>query len=214
MTTKENFVKAVQALKKAESELKKPTKFNQSVDLIINLRDYDIKKTTINSFVLLPHKIKEKKIAAFLEKKSNFIDTITKAEFEDFKDKKKMKKLIAEYDFFIGAAKLMPAIAATFGRGLGPAGKMPSPQLGVVMAEDENTIKTLVKKIETAVKLRTKEPTVKVSIGKQSDKDEDLAENAVVVFNEVFKNLPRAKENLKNVLIKYTMSKPVKVALQ
>ncbi len=214
MTTKENFVKAIQELKKLEAEKKEQRKFTQSIDLIINLKDYDIKKTTINTFVLLPHKIKEKKIAGFLEKKSNIIDTITKAEFEDFKDKKKMKKLIKEYDFFIGAAKLMPAIAATFGRYLGPAGKMPSPQLGVVMAEDENSIKSLMKKIESAVKLRTKEPTVKVVIGKQTDKDEDIAENAIIVFNEVFKNLPKAREQLKSVLIKYTMSKPVKVALQ
>ena len=214
MTTKENFVKAILALKKQEAELKKPVKFNQSLDLIINLKEYDIKKTTINTFVLLPHKIKDKKIAGFLEKKSTILDTVTRTEFEDFKDKKKMKKLIQEYDFFIGSAKLMPAIAATFGRVLGPAGKMPSPQLGVVMTEDEPTIKALMKKIETAVKIRTKEPTVKVCIGKQSDKDEDIAENAVAVYNEVFKNLPKAKENLKSVLIKYTMSKPVKVALQ
>jgi large subunit ribosomal protein L1 len=214
MTTKENFVKAIQELKKHEAENKEQRKFTQSVDLIINLKDYDIKKTTINTFVLLPHKIKDKKIAGFLEKKSNFVDTITRAEFEDFRDKKKMKRLIKEYDFFIANAKLMPTVAATFGRGLGPAGKMPSPQLGVVMAEDENTIKTLMKKIETAVKLRTKEPTIKVSIGKQSDKEEDLAENAVVIYNEVFKNLPKLKENLRSVLVKYTMSKPVRVAMQ
>ncbi|MBM3247558.1 hypothetical protein FJZ17_03420 [Candidatus Pacearchaeota archaeon] len=213
MTTKENFLKAFEELKKQEDEKKEQRSFKQSVDLIINLKDYDIKRTTINTFVLLPHKIKEKKIAGFLEKKSNLVDTITKVEFDDFKDKKKMKQLVKSYDFFIASAKLMPSIAATFGRVLGPASKMPSPQLGVLMAEDENSIKTLIKKIETAVKIRTKEPTVKVSIGKQGDKPEDLAENAAVVFNEVFKNLPRNRENLKSILVKYTMSKPVKVKL-
>jgi len=213
MATKENFLKAFEELKKIEAEKKEQKKFVQTVDLIINLKEFDIKKTTINTFVLLPHKIKEKKIAGFLEKKSSLVDTITKQEFEDFKDKKKMKQLIKEYDFFIANAKLMPAVAASFGRVLGPASKMPSPQLGVLMTEDENSIKTLMKKIETAVKIRTKEPTVKVSIGKQTDKPEDLAENAVVIFNEVFKNLPRNKENLKSVLVKYTMSKPIKVKL-
>jgi large subunit ribosomal protein L1 len=213
MSTKENFLKAFEELKKIEDEKKEQRGFKQSVDLIINLKDYDIKRTTINTFVLLPHKIKEKKIAGFLEKKSNLIDTITKVEFNDFKDKKKMKQLVKSYDFFIASAKLMPSIAATFGRVLGPASKMPSPQLGVLMTEDENSIKTLIKKIETAIKIRTKEPTVKVSIGKQGDKPEDLAENAVVVFNEVYKNLPRNRENLRSILIKYTMSKPVKVKL-
>jgi len=211
MPNKEEFVKALKAVREEADKDKK--KFIQTVDLIINLRDFDIKKTSLNLFVSVPHKIKEKKIAAFLEKKSSVIDTITKAEFENFKDKKKMKMLIKEYDFFIANAKLMPAVATSFGRYLGPASKMPSPQLGVLPNEDENIIKALVKRIESVVRIRTKEPTVKVAIGKQTDSDENLAENALVIFNEVFKNLPQQRENLRNVLVKYTMSKPMKVVV-
>ena len=37
---------------------------------------------------------------------------------------------------------------------------------------DEKTIKELLGRINSVVKVRTKEPTVKVSIGKESDKDE------------------------------------------
>ena len=81
------------------------------------------------------------------------------------------------------------------------------------MTEDEASIKTIIAKIEKAVKIRTKEPTVKVCLGKQTDKEEDLAENAAAIYNEVFKNLPRNKENLRTILVKYTMSKPVKVKL-
>jgi large subunit ribosomal protein L1 len=211
MASKENFVKAVQELRKNEKESGNERKFDQSVDLIVNLRAFDIKKNSMNVFVNLPHKLKDKKIAGFLEKKSNFIDSITKAEFEDFKDKKKLKNLVKAYDFFIANAKLMPSVAITFGRILGPANKMPSPQLGILANEDENSIKALKTRIDSVVKLRTKEPCIKVAVGKQSFKDEDIAENALVVFNEVFKNLPKQRENLKNVLIKFTMSKPVKV---
>lgn len=211
MINKEEFVKALKQVREEYGKDKK--KFEQTVDLIINLRDFDIKRTTINLFVTLPHRVKEKKIAAFLEKKSDFVDTITKIEFEDFKDKKKLKRLVKEYDFFMANAKLMPAVATTFGRVLGPASKMPSPQLGVLISEDEKSIKDLLQKINSVVRARTKEPTVKVSIGKESDKDEDLAENAMAVYNEVFKNLPKQKENLRNVLIKFTMSKPAKIVL-
>ena len=35
----------------------------------------------------------------------------------------------------------MPVVATTFGRALGPTGKMPSPQLGIVANEDDNSIK-------------------------------------------------------------------------
>jgi large subunit ribosomal protein L1 len=213
MPTKEGFIKALETVRKLDKDSGNTRKFSQTVDLIINLKEYDIKRYSINTFANLPHKIKEKKIAGFLEKKSNLIDTITKQEFEDFKDKKKLKKLVKVYDFFIASAKLMPLVASTFGRALGPAGKMPSPQLGVVMTEDENAIKELMAKVSSVVKIRTKEPSIKIAIGKQEDSNENLAENAMVIYNEVFKNLPRQKENLRSILIKFTMSKPAKVEL-
>jgi len=212
MVTKEDFVKALQEVRKAEAEKTKQVKFEQTVDLIINLREFDIKRYSVSAAVTLPHKLKDKKIAAFLEKKSTSVDTITKPEFDDFKDKKKLKRLVNEYDFFISSAKLMPSVATSFGRVLGPAGKMPTPQLGVIMVEDENSIKSTLEKINSVIKVKTKEPCIKTAIGKQKDKDEDLAENALAVYNEVFKNLPRQKENLRNVLVKFTMSKPAKVA--
>jgi len=213
MPTKESFIKALQEIRKNESEKHKKINFNQTVDLIINLRDFDIKKNSINLFINLPYKVKDKKVAAFLEKKSNVVDTITKEEFSVFSEKEKLKKLVKSYDFFIASAKLMPAVAATFGRVLGPAGKMPSPQLGILTSEDEDTIKETIKKINSTIRIRTKEPSIKIAIGSQEEKDENLAENALVIYNEVFKNLPKQKENLKNVLIKFTMSKPVKVEI-
>jgi large subunit ribosomal protein L1 len=214
MPTKETFIKALEEVRKSEKESEAARKFEQTVDLIINLRDFDIKRSSINIAVALPHKLKDKKVAAFLEKKSGAVDTITKVEFEDFKDKKKLKRLVKEYDFFISSAKLMPTVATTFGRVLGPAGKMPTPQLGVLMgAESDEAVKALMIKINSVVRVKTKEPSIKVSIGKQTDKDADLAENAMAVYNEVYKNLPKQRENLKNVLIKFTMSKPAKVAL-
>ena len=213
MVSKEEFVKALEQIRKSEKESGNERKFEQTVDLIINLREFDIKRYSINIAVPLPHKLKEKKVAAFLEKKSEIVDTITKPEFDSFKEKKKLKKLVKEYDFFIASAKLMPSVATTFGRVLGPAGKMPTPSLGVVMLESDAAIKELIQKIGSVVRVKTKEPCIKVSIGKQADKDSDLAENAMAVYAEVFKNLPRQKENLRNILIKFTMSKPAKVAI-
>ena len=213
MPTKEQFIKAIEQLKQLESEKKDKIKFKQTIDLIINLRNFDITKTPINTVVNLPHKIKQKKIAAFLENKSKLLDTITKAEFEEFKDKKKSKQLVKEYDFFIASAKLMPAVATTFGRVLGPAGKMPSPQLGVVMTESDDAIKSALIRIESAVKVRAKEPSIKIAIAKEDAKDSDIAENCLTIYNEVFKLLPRSRENLRSIMIKLTMGKPVKVEL-
>src|SRR3989344_4481559 len=117
-------------LKKALTELRieKQRKFDQTVDLIINLKKFDPKKEQINSFISIPYKIKEKKIAGFLEIKNEKLDTITPLEFKKYSDKKELKKIAKKYDFFIAQASVMPKVATTFGRVLGPLGKMPSPQ--------------------------------------------------------------------------------------
>jgi len=96
-------------IKKALEELRKNFKkrnFNQTVDLIVNLREFDVKRNGFNTFVTLPHKIKDKKVAGFLEKESKLVSTIKKENFPRFKEKKDLKNLVKEYDFFISNAKL------------------------------------------------------------------------------------------------------------
>jgi len=205
-----------QELKKALTELRKTKerKFNQTVDLIVNLQKFDVKKTNLNIFISLPHKVKEKKIAGFLEIKNNDVDTITPDEFKKYSDKSKMKHLISNYDFFIAQASLMPSVATHFGRALGPTGKMPSPQLGIILNADEKTIKELKDKINLSVKIKIKEPSIKIPIGKQNMDDEKIIENVMSIYNMLLKTLPRNKENIKNVEIKFTMTKPYKIFLK
>ena len=79
-------------LETALNELRKEKerKFNQTLDLIINLQKFDTKKTPLNMFVSIPYKIKDKKICAFLEIKNSNVDTITKSEFKKYSDKKEV----------------------------------------------------------------------------------------------------------------------------
>ena len=203
-------------LKKALTELRKEKerKFDQTVDLIMNLQKIDLKKTTVNIVVNVPHKIKDKKIAGFLETKNKSVDTITPVEFKKYKDKKALKNLVKKYDFFIAQANLMPKVASTFGRALGPAGKMPSPQLGIMMNPDNKTIEDITKKVNNSIKIKVKEASIKVPVGKQSMKDEDLIANIMAIYNASVKALPRDKENIKNIGIKFTMTKPQKIQLR
>ena len=201
----------LESLKKLRKE--KERKFDQSVDLIINLKNFNIKKDSVNLSLNLPHKIKETKICAFLENKSENVDTITQKEFIQYKDKKKMKKLVKKYDYFIASAKLMPNIATIFGRVLGPAGKMPSPPDGVIMEESEDNIKRVIKKFEKIIKIRSKEPSLKFCIGKESMKDEEVADNIEFIYKKILDSLPRKKDNIKSVLIKLTMTKPIKLKI-
>ena len=203
-------------LKVALEELRrnKPKKFKQTVDLVVNLQKFEVKKNPLNIFIKIPHKVKDKKIAGFFESKSEFIDTITEADFKKYADKKNLKNLVKKYDFFISQSKLMPKVATTFGRVLGPAGKMPSPQLGIILNADEKSIKELKEKINTSLRIRAKEPSIKVAIGKEDMKDEQIIENALSVYNELVKNLPRDKENIRNIELKFTMTKPIKIRIR
>jgi len=209
MATEEKFLKAIKQLRKTDRK----RNFAQSVDLIINLKNFNLRKDAFNLFVQVPNKIKDKKIAGFLEKKSGLVETITKDEFARFGDKKELKKLIKNYDFFIANAKLMPAVATSFGRVLGPVGKMPSPQLGILTSEDETAIKNLIDKINSSVRVRVKEPSIKIAIGKEDLKDEEILKNLLAVYDKILEALPKKGENVKNVLIKFSMDKPVSVGV-
>lgn len=119
----QNFREAIEEVKKQRKR-----NFDQSVDLIINLRDFDVRKDSVSIFVQLPFPASEKKICAFLDKPSNIFDfCISKAEIDRWQDKKQIKKLAREYDFFVSIPQIMQTVATKFGRVLGPQGKMPSP---------------------------------------------------------------------------------------
>ncbi len=209
MELKEKLIKALVELRKG-----KERKFDQSVDLIINLQKFDAKKNAINLVVSVPHKIKDKKIAGFLETKNANIETITKDEFKKYNDKKELKNLVKKFDFFIAQASLMPKVATTFGRFLGPTGKMPSPQLGILFDVNDKAIKEVKEKINSSVKIKTKEPSIKLSIGKQSMKDEELIENILAIYDAILKAMLKEKENIKNIELKFTMTKPQKIKIR
>ncbi len=205
----EKFLKSVKEMKKTD----KKVNFDQTVDLIINLKDFDIRRQAFNTFIELPNKVKDKKIAGFLEKNSEKIDSIMKEEFVRYKEKKDIKKLIGKYDFFVANSKLMPSVATAFGRVLGPAGKMPSPQLGIIINEDEKTLSEIIKRINSNVRIIVKEPSIKIAIAKESLDDEKIAQNAMTVYNKLIEILPRKKDNVRNVKIKLTMGKPILVEI-
>lgn len=209
MELKDNLKQALEELRKD-----KKRKFDQTVDFIINLQKFDNRKNSLNLFVVVPNKLKEKKVCAFLETKNPNVDTITKDEFKNFKEKNQLKKIVKKFDFFISQASLMANVATVFGKVLGPAGKMPSPQLGILFDVNDKTISELKEKINNTLKIRTKEASIKVPVGKESMDDEKIIENIMAIYETVVKALPRDKENVKNVEIKFTMTKPQKIKIR
>lgn len=197
----------------------KKREFKQSIDLVINLKELDIKTNNVDFFVSLPHlRGRDVKICAIVDHE---LETqakqlcelvILKSDLDKYKaDLKLVKKVSKEYDIFIAQANLMGLIASVFGRILGPLGKMPNPKAGGVLPPI-GQIKPVVDKFRKLVKIATKkEPIIKISVGKEDMKDEDIAENIYTIYEQLIHQLPNGQANIKNVLIKFTMSNPLKV---
>jgi len=136
-------------------------------------------------------------------------------EHDDFpkyaKDKKLIKKLANGYDFFIAQANLMAEVAKTFGRVFGPKGKMPNPKAGCVVPPTAN-LKPLYEKLQTTVRISAKTtPSIQVIVGNEEMKDEEVLDNIMTVFNQVIHHLPAEKNNVRNIYLKLTMGKAMKV---
>ncbi len=207
----------LEAIKKIRENSKK-RKFSQSFDLIVNLKNINLKKAgdSVDMFITLPFgRGKKTKVCALVDAqlakqaKESCDKIILLEDFNKYQDKKILKKLSREFDFFIGQADLMSKIATTFGKVLGIAGKMPNPKAGCIVPGNAN-LKLLYEKLQKTVRMQTKnEAIIKCIIGNESMKDEDVAENVLFAYNSLLHSLPQEKNNLKEALLKLTMGKPI-----
>ena len=99
----------------------------------------------------------------------------------------------------------MPVVGKTLGQLLGPRGKMPTP------VPFNAPIESFLSRFRSSIKVRTRASlSVSCKIGDESMEDSDLAVNALAVINAVEKKLPNGEKNMKKIMIKTTMGKPVK----
>lgn len=209
----------LEALQKAREG--KERKFTQSFDLIVNLKDVDLKKNEqqVDFFATLP-KLDGRKaqicalVGPELEPAAKqAVDTvIEQTDFPKYsKDKKLAKKLAEDHTFFIAQANIMPQVATHFGRVLGPKGKMPNPKAGAVVPPkaDLNNIKN---KFMKTIRVQAKtSPIIQCLVGNEKMSDEDLAENISNVYTQIIHHLPNEEANVKSAFIKLTMGSSVKV---
>lgn len=204
------------AVKEAKEKAKKKN-FIQSVELILRLKDIDMKSSEgkLQETIELPHSAeKQNKICviasgelALKAKRANADLVLEKPDLEGLAGKKKeMRKMANDYDFFIAEAQLMPLVGKILGPVLGPRGKMPIPVPPTV------DIESLIAKHRKTVVVRMRnQPVLQCRVGAEDMNGEELAENILAVLRVVEGKLKKGMKSIKFAYIKTTMGAPVKI---
>ena len=173
-------------------------KFNQTVDLILDIVEIDMKSPEgkIQEIVELPHVTgKPNKVCVvaysgdFVTKAKNTTadKVLERSDLDALSGKKKeLRKLASEYDVFICEVPLMPLVGRTLGPVLGPRGKT------------------------VVVRMRS-QPIIQVSVGSEQMKDEELVDNTMTVLRVLDGKLKRGLKNVKYAFIKTSMGEPIKI---
>ncbi len=206
------------------SEAKKASKkrkFKQTVDFIIALKELNLKnpEEQLDFYVGLPFPTgRKKKVCALvgLELKPKaegvFDLVLQESQFDSFKeDKKKLKKIIKEYDYFVAQANLMAKVAGSLGKFLGPKGKMPNPKAGCVV-DMKTDLKATYEKLQNLVRVSAKsQAQVQAAVGTEDTDDLQIAENCHSIYDQVLHHLPKGELNIRKVLVKLTMGPAIEV---
>jgi large subunit ribosomal protein L1 len=204
------------AIEKAKTESPQ-RKFSQNWDMSIEFKNMDMKKpeSKLNLEIPLPEgrgkDIKVMFIAdTLIEDAKKLADgVLTKSDIEKLSGKKKeIRQLASEYDSWIAEAPLMPLVGKALGMILAPRGRMPKP------VPPRSKIEGIIAITKKTVRVKAKDtPVVHAPIGTDKMTPEQIAKNALHVFNVVSEKLPKGRNNVKSVHLKLTMGKSVKVEL-
>lgn len=214
-TVEANLIEAVEKAKNSG----KPRKFSQSMELIVNIRDVDLKKpeNRIYEIIELPHGRGKKPskicviagpaLATDAKKLPEVDRVIEREELEALTGNKRMaKKIASKYDFFLVDPTLMSLAAKVLGAALGGRGKRPIP---IPQGADLTTLMRSLKK-SVSINMR-KNPQVMCLIGTEDMDSKQIADNAAAVISKLADKLEKRFKNIQSIYVKKTMGEPVKV---
>ena len=210
MITESQLVDMIKEVKAAT----KQRKFKQSLELIVNFKDIDVKKGfALNEVIQLPKTSSPATVCVMATgdmgqkaKQANADAVVGTDELDKFAtNKRESRKFINKYDFFLADTQIMPIVGKTLGQFLGPRGKMPTP------VPFNAPIESFLQRFRSSIKVRTRASlSLSCKIGDESMEDADLAINAHAILSAIEKKLPNGERNIKRIMIKTTMGKPVK----
>lgn len=192
-------------------------KFRQSIDIIINLKDLDLRRpeNRVNLRVELPHGTgKKRKVCVFatgdlaLRTRRAGVDLVLgREQLRDLaSDRKRAKKLLTKYDVFLAEASLMPLVGRVAGPILGPRDRMPTP------VPPGAPIEEILERQRRVVLLRSRDkPLVQCIVGVEDMEDEKIAGNIEALISSLVGILRRGMANIRSISLKTTMGNPVRL---
>jgi len=210
---RKSILKAVEEAKKSVEK----RRFTQAVDLILTLKDIDLKRpeNRINELVELPHSSRSRvKIIVFAggdlalrAEKAGADMILRREEIERFaNDKKGAKKLVRDTEFFLAETTLMATVGKVLGPILGPRGKMPTP------VPPTAPIDTLIERHRRSVKVRIRDQlNAQVSVGTEEMSSETIADNIQAVVALLERRLEKGLRNIRGAYVKTTMGPSVRI---
>jgi len=194
-------------------ELKKQKRnFTQTVDLIVNLSNLDLKKpeNRIRDKIKLPNKIKDVKVCLIVDSllskaKETGCKVLTKSDLEF--TKREAKKLAKEYDFFVIEAPLMPIVAKILGKYISSRNKPMIP-----IPPNIKDLKSVIKDLEKTISINVvKNPIIQVAVGKEDAEEEKIIENCKYAIERIKELAEQKNAQIKSAYLKLTMSKPIRI---
>ena len=215
MVNESELVSLIQEAKKSEKE----RKFKQSLELYLTFKDIDVKKGfALNEIIQLPKQMSQPAGVCVMAtgdmgikaKKANAAQVLDGDELNKLaENKRETRKLINKYDFFLADTKLMANVGKSLGQLLGPRGKMPTP------VPFNAPIETFLNRFRSSIRVRVKNSlALSCKIGDVEMDEKDVASNALAIISAIEKKLPNGDKNLRKIMIKTTMGKPIKLEMK
>ena len=193
------------------AKTQKPRKFDESIDLQVNLKSYDVNRDKrFSGSIRLPNiarprlsiciicDLQQEDIAKKQSLITQNMDDLKKLN----KNKKLVKKFCSQYDYFLASESIIKTIPKVVGPHMNRAGKFPtsvamSDNLTEKVVEVQSTIKFQLKKVLC----------LGCAVGHVQMKDEEIRQNTVIALNFLVSLLKKNWQNLKTAYLKSTMGK-------
>ena len=194
---------------------RKERKFKESVDLQVNLKNYDVQKDKrFSGSMKLPNVCRPRMTVCLIcdlrdediAKKAGF-PTQNQDELKKLnKNKKLVKKMCNQYDAFLCSESIIKNVPRLVGPHMNRAGKFPT-----VIGLNEG-IADKVNEIQSTVKFQLKKVLcLGTCVGHVDMTEDQIRQNTVMAVNFLVSLLKKNWQNLKSAYIKTTMGKPQRI---